>query len=179
MRWWKPSHRVETVGVVTSWGGGRPPYRIESHKHSTEKISLSIECVVGVAGRSRCYHNATIKGRAGCSQARQLVGSTREGKHMLRYVHNVCHLDFYWLNPDSQRRSVPFRSRDMSGQRNQLETVRQLLLLVGSIWVYTNWITEVSVSCIYRLSSLFLLPFHNLKKLEKYFLATESGHEPR
>src|SRR6266508_589895 len=83
-------------------------------------------------GRSRCYQQCcVIKGRAECSHARQLAGSTREGKHMLRYVHNMCHLDFYWLNPDSQRRCVPFRSQDMSGQRNQLETVRQLLLLDG------------------------------------------------
>jgi hypothetical protein len=38
---------------------------------------------------------------------------------------------------------------------------------------------QILVSSIYVLSSLLLLPFHNLKKLEKDFLATESGHEPK
>jgi len=47
-------------------------------------------------------------------------------EHVLRYL---CHLDFYWLDPDSQRRCVPFCSRDMSGHWNQLEIVRLLLLL--------------------------------------------------
>ena len=134
---------------------------------------------MGCSGHHRCR---VIKGRAGCSQARQLAGSTREGKHMLRYVHNVCHLDFYWLDPDSQRRCVPFRSRDMSGMsghQNQLETVRQLLLLDGGKRLSVCKLKlQISVSCIYCLSSLFLLPFDNLKKLEKHFLATESGHEP-
>ena len=120
---------------------------------------------MGVAGRSRCYHNAMIKGWAGCSQARQLVGSTREGKHMLRYVHNVCHLDFYWLNPDSQRRSVPFRSRDMSGQRNQLETVRQLLLLDGGKHLSVYKLNYRSLSELYILSLFSLSP--PLPQLEK------------
>ena len=121
--------------------------------------------VVGVAGRSRCYHNAMIKGWARCSQARQLVGSTREGKHMLRYVHNVCHLDFYWLNPDSQRRSVPFRSRDMSGQRNQLETVRQLLLLDGGKHLSVYKLNYRSLSELYIPSLFSLSP--PLPQLEK------------
>jgi len=68
----------------------------------------------------------------------------------------------------------------MSGQWNQLETVRQLLLLDGGKHLSVYKLNYRSLSELYipSLSSLFLLPFHNLKKLEKYFLATESGHEP-
>ncbi len=41
---------------------------------------------------------------------------------------------------------------------------------------FTRGLPVTNPNC---LSSLFLLPFNNLKKLEKHFLATESGHEPR